>query len=200
MPTASCLAEPFGIGFDKTGSLWAADGSNGRLVRFDAPFTTSENASLAIGQDNFTTGVSVGLANATASNMLSPTSVAFDSSGNLWMTDDSFDRVLEFSVSVTGSQTSSSTVSTTSLTTLSTSSSASSASISSSATGTISTSSASAQGSSSSTAVTTNTQTSSSSSSTSISLNYLAVVAVVGIVMAVTLISVRRKGIPRIRK
>ena len=56
------------------------------------PLTTGEGATLVIGQSDFTSGGSA----TTASGLDSPTDVAFDSSGNLWVVDNVNNRVLEY--------------------------------------------------------------------------------------------------------
>ena len=57
-----------------------------------SPLTTGQGATLVIGQSDFTSGGSA----TTASGLDSPTDVAFDSSGNLWVVDNVNNRVLEY--------------------------------------------------------------------------------------------------------
>ncbi len=93
-PTAkNVLSSPWGIAFDSSGNLWVADTYNNRVLEFAYPFSTDMDASLVIGQTSFTTDTATG---PTASGLDHPLSVAFDSSGNLWVTDTLNNRVLEF--------------------------------------------------------------------------------------------------------
>lgn len=59
-------------------------------------FTTGQNATLVIGHDDFDTGGTIH-DNATSSVLYSPDGMAFDKSGNLWIADTGFNRLLEFS-------------------------------------------------------------------------------------------------------
>lgn len=90
--SASSLAAPCGLAFDKSGDLWAVDYYNNRILEYVPPFTNKMNASLVIGQSDFTSnsdGTSVNKTNL-------PSSIAFDNTGNLWAADSLNNRVLEF--------------------------------------------------------------------------------------------------------
>jgi len=90
--TPNHLFRPFRITFDSSGDLWVADENNNRVLEFKPPFYDGMDASVVIGQANFTS-MSIG----TAQDRLNePVGLAFDSSGNLWVTDSINDRVLEF--------------------------------------------------------------------------------------------------------
>ena len=95
---ASCLSTPTGLAFDSSGNLWVSDSTDSRVVEFKTPFTTGENASMVLGQPNLTTGENPDQV-PTPSNF-NPGSalggMAFDSAGNIWVTDTGFYRVLEF--------------------------------------------------------------------------------------------------------
>jgi sugar lactone lactonase YvrE len=105
---ANCLSVTEFIGFDHSGMLWVSDLGDGRVLGFPAPITTGENATVVLGEPDFQTTYPINV-NATQSNLESPEGFAFDSSGNLWVSDSGFNRVLEFSSSVVGTTTSSTT-------------------------------------------------------------------------------------------
>src|SRR5579872_611984 len=51
---AACLSTPESLVFDNSGNLWVADTGNGRILEFASPFKNYENASIVIGEQNFT--------------------------------------------------------------------------------------------------------------------------------------------------
>ncbi len=88
------LNQPFRPAFDSSGNLWVADEGNHRVVEFRPPFTDGEAASIEIGQGNFT---AVGAENIVSqSSLLAPVAVAFDHSGDLWVSDFVSSRVTEY--------------------------------------------------------------------------------------------------------
>ncbi len=73
-------------------SLWVADSLNNRVLMFDAPFSTGQNASLVLGQADFT-----GSAQATSSTGLNdPTYAIVDAQGDVWVSDWGNNRVLQY--------------------------------------------------------------------------------------------------------
>jgi len=89
---AGGLFGPTGLAFDATGNLWVVDSGNNRVLEFKAPFSDGESASLVLGQPTF--GGYVG--ETTQKGMNSPAYLAFDPSGDLWVTDQGNNRVLEY--------------------------------------------------------------------------------------------------------
>src|SRR5580658_8705313 len=86
---------PFGMAVDPaTGNLYVADPGNNRILRFPAPFSNAGNFTpdAVIGQAAFTTNG----AGASASALSSPVALAFDSAGNLWVSDNGNNRVVRF--------------------------------------------------------------------------------------------------------
>ena len=96
-PTQSSLCYPTGLAVDPaTGNLFVADSSNGRVLRFPAPFAaqnSSQKADLALGQSGFT-----GVSNPQASQsvMVFPYGLVFDPARGLLVSDETANRVLLF--------------------------------------------------------------------------------------------------------
>ncbi len=90
--SSGSLFGPTGLAFDPSGDLWVVDTGNNRILEFKTPFSDGESASLVIGQPTF--GGYIGTTSSGGLN--SPSYIAFDPSGNLWVTDQGNNRVLEF--------------------------------------------------------------------------------------------------------
>jgi hypothetical protein len=91
--TVSTLNSPLGLAFDAKGNLWTGDYTNNRVLEFTPPFATGMNASLVIGQPDFTSSAT----STTASGLSEPYDVSFDSKGNLYVADYSNSRTVVFS-------------------------------------------------------------------------------------------------------
>jgi sugar lactone lactonase YvrE len=89
---ASDLSTDWNAAFDSKGNLWVADEGNNRVLEFKPPFTNYMTASLVIGQSNFSGNQSGDSATA----LYEPNGIAFDASGDLWVSDSANDRVLEY--------------------------------------------------------------------------------------------------------
>src|ERR1022692_752055 len=98
-PTQSSLCYPTGLAVDPgTGDLYVADSSNGRVLRFPAPFaagTSNPQANLVLGQSGFT-----GISNLAASQsvMEFPYGLVFDPARGLLVSEEAANRVLLFSM------------------------------------------------------------------------------------------------------
>jgi NHL repeat len=92
------LSAPFGVAFDPDGDLWVADSANLRALEFVPPFSNGMNASVVIGQANFTSANSV----TTQNGLASASDVKFDSAGNLYVADPNNNRVLIYNPNVGG--------------------------------------------------------------------------------------------------
>jgi hypothetical protein len=100
----SGLYSPTGLAVDGNGNLYVADSGNNRVLRYPKPFTNADHIpDLVIGQPGFNSRISNYTGQVAAQGIyLSSSStawqsnIAFDGSGNLWMTDPGNRRVLEF--------------------------------------------------------------------------------------------------------
>ncbi|MDX2128824.1 MAG: T9SS type A sorting domain-containing protein [Chloroherpetonaceae bacterium] len=100
--SASTMNFPYGVAVDGSGNLYVADFSNNRVLRFASAATalTSAAATVALGQPNLTSGTANN-GGLSASTMSSPSGVAVDGSGNLYVADRGNNRVLRFASAAT---------------------------------------------------------------------------------------------------
>lgn len=91
-PTPTDIGNPTAVAFDSKGNLWAVDTSNNRVLEYKPPYIFGEAASLVIGQTSLTGTTDT----SSSGGLFGPTGIAFDPSGNLWVTDQGNNRVLEF--------------------------------------------------------------------------------------------------------
>ncbi|PJZ49248.1 hypothetical protein CH362_07875 [Leptospira saintgironsiae] len=88
------LNNPFGVAVDPNdGGVWVADYWNNRVMHYKQPITNSMQADIAIGVLSLSGAGSGAASNTTIS---SPTGVAVDRAGNLWVADWGNNRVLQF--------------------------------------------------------------------------------------------------------
>lgn len=92
--SASSLSSPAGVAVDASGRLFVAEQGNNRVLEYDNPLTSSV-ANRVFGQPNFTSGTANN-GGVSASSLWSPTGVAVDGGGRLWVTEQGNNRVLEF--------------------------------------------------------------------------------------------------------
>ncbi len=95
-PTSSSLYDPGMPIFDRSGNLWLSDFNNNRVLEFTPPFSTGMAATLVLGQADYTHNSSNEGGSVAANTLSGSYAVAFDSSGNMWVTDLGNNRVLEF--------------------------------------------------------------------------------------------------------
>jgi uncharacterized protein (TIGR03437 family) len=103
------LNGPTGLAVDSAGNLYVADTGNNRILRFPQPFAASnakQLPNLVIGQKTFATSTANlnGIGASTLSIVINAgtgrTGLAFDASGNLWVSDTDNSRVLRFPAGV----------------------------------------------------------------------------------------------------
>ena len=103
------LSAPVAVAVDAVGNLYVADAGNNRILRFPAPFnqTGALKVDLVIGQASVSAGAAANQgSNVPTAQTLSfccgprgallHSGLAFDSAGNLWVTDPGNNRVLRF--------------------------------------------------------------------------------------------------------
>jgi sugar lactone lactonase YvrE len=106
---ATGLDLPNSVAFDSSGNLWVSDYGNSRVLEYAAPLSTGEAATGVLGQLNFTGGLNAPALRPTASSLNHPWGIAFDSSGNLWVSDYAGGRVLGYGAVSAGSSSASTT-------------------------------------------------------------------------------------------
>ncbi|HEY2107007.1 MAG TPA: NHL repeat-containing protein, partial [Candidatus Binataceae bacterium] len=99
-PNANSLCQPEGLVLDKNGNLYVADHNNNRVLEYNTPATASITPSRVFGQPGFVSSIANngGLTNKALDG---PTGVAADSFGNLYVTDNLNNRVLEYNTPIT---------------------------------------------------------------------------------------------------
>ena len=92
--SATGFFSPQGIAVDGSGNLYVADGSNHRVLRFNNAASKANGAAAdaVFGQADFTSN----LKGTAANKMATPTSVAVDKSGNLYVGERGNSRILIF--------------------------------------------------------------------------------------------------------
>jgi len=92
--SASTTNDPNGLFVDANGTLWVADMTNNRVLRFNnaSSLANFSPADGVLGQPDFVTNT----AGVTAGKMNTPTSVFVDANGTLWVADRANNRVLRF--------------------------------------------------------------------------------------------------------
>ena len=89
------LDGPVSVAFDSQGNMWVSDTHNCRVLEFKPPFSDGMNASIVLGQDDFTTSLCVvSQSGFSSGGGDGPGRLAFDQGGDIWVGD--MDRVLEF--------------------------------------------------------------------------------------------------------
>ncbi|HZC22738.1 MAG TPA: NHL repeat-containing protein [Candidatus Binatia bacterium] len=90
--SATGLYYPVKATADSSGNVWVADCDNNRVVEYQAPFTNGMSASIVLGEPDMNTSTG----GSTATTLSCPSGMAFDSKGNLWVSDYDNSRIVEF--------------------------------------------------------------------------------------------------------
>jgi sugar lactone lactonase YvrE len=94
--SASSLNSPTGVAVDGSGNLYVADNSNNRVLEYDTPLTKDTTADSVFGQGGSFTSADLNNGGLNANSLAHPLGVAVDASDNLYVTDGSNNRVLEY--------------------------------------------------------------------------------------------------------
>jgi sugar lactone lactonase YvrE len=104
-PTAGTLNLPAAVGADGAGNLYVADYGNNRMLEYTAPFSACTSFPCVGGQANIVFGIdstgknftTAGTCSApSATDLCKPDGIAIDASGNVYVSDNGFGRVLEY--------------------------------------------------------------------------------------------------------
>ncbi|HUJ79970.1 MAG TPA: Ig-like domain-containing protein, partial [Nitrospiria bacterium] len=90
-----------GVAVDGVGNVYVADSLNNRVLIYNAPLSSGAAASVVIGQKNFSSNSpnDGGATVPSAASLRTPTGVAVDTGGNLYVADSANHRVLEYAPS-----------------------------------------------------------------------------------------------------
>ena len=107
--SANSLNSPSGVAVDASGDLYVADTSNNRVLEYTTPLTNGASANLVFGQGGSPTSNRCNSdtegGNPTANDLCYPYGVAVDAAGDLYVADNSNNRVLEYNTPLTNGTT-----------------------------------------------------------------------------------------------
>ncbi|HEY2106181.1 MAG TPA: NHL repeat-containing protein [Candidatus Binataceae bacterium] len=97
---STSLCNPSGVAISAaTGRLYVVDQNNNRVLEFDPPFAANPVAAKVFGQSLFTANLcnrTAGSGGANQNTLCSPSGVAVDTAGNLYIADTANNRALEY--------------------------------------------------------------------------------------------------------
>ena len=100
-PSAAGLNLPTGVALDAAGNLYVADYGNNRVLEYNAPLVNGAPPARVFGQPDFISAAA-NASGLSASSLSSPSGVALDGQGNLYVADSINQRVLEYDTPLTG--------------------------------------------------------------------------------------------------
>ena len=99
--SASSLFFPAGVTIDQADTLYIADSGNHRVLVYYLPLNSDQVADRVFGQPNFTSNAAP-TGGVSATTLRTPTDVALDRRGNMYVTDFGSNRVLVFNTPANG--------------------------------------------------------------------------------------------------
>jgi len=98
--SANSLCGPTAVAADNAGNVYIEDGTNSRVLEYNTPLTSGTTAEQVFGTcGSFTSSECTGVS---ASSLTSPSGVAADAAGNLYVVDSGDNRVLEYDQPLAG--------------------------------------------------------------------------------------------------
>ena len=102
---AGSLYRPAGVALDAQGRLYVADTYNNRVLEYDAPLTSDQSADVVFGQGGAFTTNDTNHAGIGKDSLNTPELVSLDAGGDLYVSDTSNNRVLEYNTPLTSDTT-----------------------------------------------------------------------------------------------
>ncbi|MBN1384487.1 MAG: hypothetical protein JW983_06400, partial [Elusimicrobia bacterium] len=107
---ANTVYWPIKVAVDGSGNVWVVDLFNQRILKYNTPTASGEDADLVLGQQSFTVNKANdsdgdGATDSVAANTVdNPNGLTVDSSGNLWVADTSNRRILRYTTPTASGQ------------------------------------------------------------------------------------------------
>ncbi len=94
--SATSLCSPVGVAMDPAGDLYVADQTNSRVLEYDTPLASGVTADRVFGQGGSFASGTCNLGGVSATSLCNPAGIAVGTDGNLYVTDQSNNRLLEY--------------------------------------------------------------------------------------------------------
>jgi sugar lactone lactonase YvrE len=94
--TAGTLCNPAGVAVDNVGNLFISDNGNSRVLEYNLPLASDDQADVVFGQFGLFNSGKCNLGGVSANSLCNPQAVAVDQLGNLYVEDSGNFRALEY--------------------------------------------------------------------------------------------------------